>query len=271
MGGGQSLAIRLEVQARHSPEIDPGFLPAVLWNRAFASAVRASRGGVPLGIALVRQDGTVFRHAARILPTSAANAALNLRYVERLVKFLLWQKGGATVLVKGADAVARALAQRLFRQGRPRLRPGFPGPSRLRRADRGQGGEAAAARARDAAPARAPPRRLPDRLRPRRQRPQGGGARRRQGRLLGRGEVGSLLREGPRVPPRGRQRHDPARRRSTCRGSTRSAAARPASTSTASRAWARSTAASRSPISTATSAACSARCSSGGAACRSRW
>ncbi len=111
------MAIRLEVQARHSPEIDPGFLPAVLWNRAFASAVRASRGGVPLGIALVRQDGTVFRHAARILPTSAANAALNLRYVERLVKFLLWQKGGATVLVKGADAVARALASHYSAKG----------------------------------------------------------------------------------------------------------------------------------------------------------
>jgi predicted NBD/HSP70 family sugar kinase len=117
MGGGQRLAIRLEVQPRHSPEIDPGFLPAVLWNRAFASAVRASRGGVPLGIALVRQDGTVFRHAARILPTSAANAALNLRYVERLVKFLLWQKGGATVLVKGADAVARALASHYSAKG----------------------------------------------------------------------------------------------------------------------------------------------------------
>ena len=104
------MAIRLEVKPRHSPLVDPGFLPAALWNRAFASAVRASRGGVPIGIALVRQDGTVFRHAARILPTTAANAALNFTFVERLVKFLLWQKGGATVLVKGADAVARALS-----------------------------------------------------------------------------------------------------------------------------------------------------------------
>jgi predicted NBD/HSP70 family sugar kinase len=103
------MAIRLEVEARHVPEVDPGFLPAVLWNRAFASAVRSSRGGVPLGIALVRQDGTVFRHSARILPPSPAHAALNHRYLERLVKFLLWQKGGCTVLVKGQDALARSL------------------------------------------------------------------------------------------------------------------------------------------------------------------
>ena len=111
------MTIRLEVEARHIPEIDPGFLPAVLWNRAFASAVRASRGGVPLGIALVRQDGTVFRHSARILPATPAHAALNQRYVERLLKFLLWQKGGSTVLVKGDGALARALASQYSAKG----------------------------------------------------------------------------------------------------------------------------------------------------------
>jgi predicted NBD/HSP70 family sugar kinase len=105
------VSIRLDVQPRHVPEIDPGFLPAVLWNRAYAAAVRASRGGSPLGLALVRQDGTVFRHAVRILPATAAHAALNFTYVERLLKFLLWQKGAGSVLVHGADGIARALAR----------------------------------------------------------------------------------------------------------------------------------------------------------------
>jgi predicted NBD/HSP70 family sugar kinase len=105
------LSIRLDIHPRHLPEIDPGFLPAVLWNRAYAAAVRASRGGAPLGLALVRQDGTVFRHASRILPATAGNAALNFAYVERLLKFLLWQKGAGTVLVQGAPGIARALAR----------------------------------------------------------------------------------------------------------------------------------------------------------------
>ena len=85
----------LEVKTRHRPVLDPGFLPAVLWNRAYQARVRATRGSVELGIALVRPDGTVFTHKARILPPTAANAALNRKYVERLVKFLLWQKGGS--------------------------------------------------------------------------------------------------------------------------------------------------------------------------------
>ena len=104
------MAFHLDVHPRHVPEIDPGFLPAVLWNRAYAQAVRASRGGTRLALALVRQDGTVFRHGTRILPATAANAAVNFTYVERLLKFLLWQKGAGTVLVQGQDALARALA-----------------------------------------------------------------------------------------------------------------------------------------------------------------
>jgi predicted NBD/HSP70 family sugar kinase len=101
---------QLDVAIRHRPEVDPGFLPAVLWNRAYAAAVRATRGNVPLGLALVRQDGTVFTHKTRILPPTAAHAGLNRTYVERLVKFLLWQKGGSTILVSGCDPVARMLA-----------------------------------------------------------------------------------------------------------------------------------------------------------------
>jgi predicted NBD/HSP70 family sugar kinase len=103
------MALRLDVPVRQRPELDPQFLPAVAWNRAYAAAVRASRRGVELGIALRRTDGTVFTHRTRILPHTAAHAALNLRYVERLVKFLLWQKGGSQVLLAGAGPLARPL------------------------------------------------------------------------------------------------------------------------------------------------------------------
>jgi len=107
----------LEVQMQHRPALDPGFLPAVLWNRAYHARVRATRGSVELGIALVRQDGTAFRHRTRILPHTAAHAALNRKYVERLVKLLLWQKGGCTILVKGCDPVARMLSTAYAEKG----------------------------------------------------------------------------------------------------------------------------------------------------------
>lgn len=111
------MALRIDVPVRHRPEVDPHFLPAVLWNRAYAAAVRATRGGVALGLALTRQDGTVFRHKARILPPVAAHAALNRRYLERLVKFLLWQKGGSRILVSGCAPMARLLADAYSAKG----------------------------------------------------------------------------------------------------------------------------------------------------------
>ena len=60
---------------------------------------------------LVRRDGSVFRHDFRVLSASHPAAALTLTYAERMLKFLLWTKGGPQVLVAGADEVARALAE----------------------------------------------------------------------------------------------------------------------------------------------------------------
>ncbi len=94
--------------ARIRPPLDPEFLPAALWMRQFRAATEA----VPerrLQLALERPDGTVYHHAMRLLPDTAETRAWNLRAVERVVKFLLWQKGGATLHVAGAPELAAAL------------------------------------------------------------------------------------------------------------------------------------------------------------------
>jgi len=46
-----------------------------------------------------------------MLPWSAATAAVNVRHVERLVKALLWQKGGSHVWISGCPPLAAALAR----------------------------------------------------------------------------------------------------------------------------------------------------------------
>ena len=60
---------------------------------------------------LVRKDGSVFRHDGRVLSANHPAAALTLTYAERLLKFLLWMKGGPQVLVAGAPEIAAALAK----------------------------------------------------------------------------------------------------------------------------------------------------------------
>ncbi len=92
-----------------APVLDPEFRPAALWVRAFHNLV-ADSDGVKLGLAMGRPDGTVLRFDTTILPWSDATAAVNRRHVERLLKYLLWQKGGSRVWISGCPQLAAELA-----------------------------------------------------------------------------------------------------------------------------------------------------------------
>jgi len=87
--------------AQIRPPLDPDFLPAVIWNREYLSEAREN-----LAIALQRSDGSVSLYRTRVLPHEGANVSRNCRYVERLLKFLLWQKGGCHVTIGGDPRIA---------------------------------------------------------------------------------------------------------------------------------------------------------------------
>ena len=82
------------VAPRVTPVLDPGFRPAVLATRAFDRLVDSTPGAVPVRLALEQADGSVFRFETRVLPESHPHASANVPYLERLVKFLLWSRGG---------------------------------------------------------------------------------------------------------------------------------------------------------------------------------
>jgi len=100
----------LKIKVGTAAELDPDFVPAVLWNREYRQQVKASGAGVKLALVLERSNGAVSRLDTEILPHTPAHAALNLKYVERLIKFLLWMKGGYRVTVAGCPELARELA-----------------------------------------------------------------------------------------------------------------------------------------------------------------
>jgi predicted NBD/HSP70 family sugar kinase len=93
-----------------SPPLDPAFRPAVLAHRAFQDEVDGAGGGVPLILGLERLDGTLSRFETRLLPAGHHRAPANLPYAERLLKFLLWQRGAWKVYAGGPAAVGEALA-----------------------------------------------------------------------------------------------------------------------------------------------------------------
>ncbi len=83
------------------PPLDPGFRPAVLANRKFQAAVKASGNGAPLVIAVEADGGAVSRFRTEVFSDKDKRCGSNLPIVERIVKFLLWQRGGWRVTVGG--------------------------------------------------------------------------------------------------------------------------------------------------------------------------
>jgi predicted NBD/HSP70 family sugar kinase len=99
------LAPSLSVTPQFCSPLDPDFVPAALWNRAYHAAVSETHS-TPLAVALERGDGSVSVYRTAVLPHQGANVDWNCRYAERLLKFLLWQKGGCRVIVGGEPGLA---------------------------------------------------------------------------------------------------------------------------------------------------------------------
>ncbi len=97
------------------PPLDPSFRPAALAHRVFAARAAASPGALPLRLALEQADGSVFHFSGKFLPPGDPESRANFFFLERLVKFLLWSRGGFRVYLDGpADLSARL--QRHFQE-----------------------------------------------------------------------------------------------------------------------------------------------------------
>jgi predicted NBD/HSP70 family sugar kinase len=103
------------VAPRVVPALDARFRPAVLANRAFRESVRASGTPLPIQLALEQADGAVFHFATEILPGNHRRSVGNYAYLERLLKFLLWSRGGRRIYLAGPRSLAERL-QRHFRE-----------------------------------------------------------------------------------------------------------------------------------------------------------
>jgi len=87
--------------------LDPGFLPATVFNRSYVAAAKKSGQTVPLVIGLEREGGLSSRFETVVKREPDAET---LRYVERLVKFLLWARGGWRIRLGGPMAIGNHLS-----------------------------------------------------------------------------------------------------------------------------------------------------------------
>ncbi len=103
------------VAPRIVPALDANFRPPVLVNRAFRAAVRATGKAARVEVGVEQADGSVFRFATEVFPDAHPDAVMNLWFVERWLKFLLWSRGGFRIHFAGPATLAAEL-QRHYRE-----------------------------------------------------------------------------------------------------------------------------------------------------------
>ena len=90
-------------EQKHVPVLDPGYIPFGVWMKNYLNGAEK-----PLAIAVERTGGHItVRHT--MIHGTPEMAEADYRYVERIVKFLLWSVGGFKVYICGCSELAQKL------------------------------------------------------------------------------------------------------------------------------------------------------------------
>ncbi len=93
----------IDVELKNVPALDPAFMPVMRFNQAFLADA-----GKPVDIAVERSGGQMAVCHTKIHGTPEMREA-DCYYIERIVKTLLWMKGGFKVYVAGDETVCEYL------------------------------------------------------------------------------------------------------------------------------------------------------------------
>ena len=94
-----------------TPPLDPDFRPISMGNRQYRKLASTSKAKVPLAIALERNHGYVSVFRTEVLPPGSGHDAATRLLVERMVKFLLWQRGAWKITIGGPRELGDFIAQ----------------------------------------------------------------------------------------------------------------------------------------------------------------
>lgn len=95
--------------------LDPDFVSAALVNRQFRDLVKDV--GVKVTIGLEKPTGETSRFERLVFPDDHPLSRWNNRYIERIVKFLLWQRGCHRLYFAGSALIASFLTKTYAQDG----------------------------------------------------------------------------------------------------------------------------------------------------------
>ncbi len=97
--------LKLGAKPKVIPILDKDFMPISVVNRAFRDRLKASYNSVAIKIAIEREEGLISTYSTEIFPENSEMDEENLLYVERIVKTLIWARGGWKIIIGGSTSV----------------------------------------------------------------------------------------------------------------------------------------------------------------------
>ncbi len=89
--------------------LDPGFMPMAVVFRDFENAVREV-GGQHIVLGLERNGGLTSTFELDVYKDGCGHDEENYEFVERIVKTLLWARGGYKIIIAGSETIAKRIA-----------------------------------------------------------------------------------------------------------------------------------------------------------------
>ena len=103
--------MNLKVKAK----LDPNFQPLSVVVREMKEATEEN--GQDIIVAVERNKGQISRYETRIYPDNTGHDEENFRFIERIVKTLLWVAGGYKVFIAGSEVVGNKIKEAYTEKG----------------------------------------------------------------------------------------------------------------------------------------------------------
>ncbi|MBA2124586.1 transcriptional regulator [bacterium Unc6] len=109
---------KIKVHPVLCPVLDADFLPAVLWNQKYLALAKNIGEPQDTGIALERPNGNRSVLKTKIIAQEKGLEKITLKYIERLLKCLLWMKGGNKITIAAPENFVKEIRKIYSRCGR---------------------------------------------------------------------------------------------------------------------------------------------------------
>ncbi len=96
---------------KFTPKLDPEFKPISIENSNYKNALKQYGESVKVKVAIVGEGDFVSTTETEVFPETAEKNEMNKQYIERLVKSLIWIKGGYKIVFAGPDYIGEYLKQ----------------------------------------------------------------------------------------------------------------------------------------------------------------